>query len=74
VSYEVCANEAKSRQFRRSLFVAENVKAGEMFTNKNVRSVRPGHGLHPRHLGAVIGKRAARDLALGTPLKMEDVK
>lgn len=74
VSYEVCANEGKSRQFRRSLFVAENVRAGEVLTEKNVRSVRPGHGLHTRHLGEVLGKRAARDLARGTPLKMEDVR
>jgi pseudaminic acid synthase len=74
VSYEICANEAKSRQFRRSLFIAENIKAGELFTQNNVRSVRPGHGLHTRHLDEIIGKRAARDLDAGTPLRMEDTR
>ncbi|MEQ2010478.1 MAG: pseudaminic acid synthase [Limisphaerales bacterium] len=71
VNYEVSANEAKSRQFRRSLFVVADVKAGEPFTAQNIRSIRPGHGLHTRHLGEVLGKRAARDLQRGTPLSWE---
>lgn len=68
VSYEVGAREAKSRVFRRSLYVVEDVRAGEPFTEKNVRSIRPGDGLPPRHLGEVIGRRAARDIARGVPL------
>lgn len=68
VNYEVSANESKSRQFRRSLFVVADVKAGEAFTTKNVRSIRPGHGLHTRHLGEIIGKAAAQDITGGTPL------
>jgi N-acetylneuraminate synthase len=68
VNYEVSANEGKSRQFRRSLFVVEEMRAGETFTEKNVRSIRPGHGLHTRHLGEILGKRAARDVKRGTPL------
>ena len=71
VNYEVSANEAKSRQFRRSLFVVADVKAGEPFTAQNVRSIRPGHGLHTRHLAEVLGKKAARDLKLGTPLSWD---
>lgn len=71
INYEVSANEAKSRQFRRSLFVVEEVRAGEMFTEKNVRSIRPGHGLHTRHLGEILGRRAVRDIERGTPLSWE---
>jgi N-acetylneuraminate synthase len=73
VNYEVSANEAKSRQFRRSLFVVADVKAGEVFTAQNIRSIRPGHGLHTRHLGEVLGRRAARHLPKGTPLAWADI-
>lgn len=57
--------------FRRSLFVVRDVRAGETFTSENVRSIRPGHGLAPRTLGQVIGRRASRDIARGTPLSWE---
>ena len=60
--------EASSRKFRRSLFVVEDVKKGELFTRQNVRSIRPADGLHPRHLNEVLGKRAACDVERGTPL------
>ena len=60
--------EAASRNFRRSLFVVEDVKKGEAFTRQNVRSIRPSDGLHPRHLDEVLGKRAASDVERGTPL------
>lgn len=60
--------EANSLRFRRSLFVVEDIAKGELFTVKNVRSIRPSNGLHPRHLEAVIGKRAACDVERGTPL------
>lgn len=68
VHYGVTSYDAKSRIFRRSLFVVKNVRAGDVFTEDSVRSIRPGHGLAPKHLGKVIGKRAARDIAAGTPL------
>jgi len=60
--------EANSRKFRRSLFVVEDMKKGELFTKQNVRSIRPADGLHPRHFNEVLGKRAACDLERGTPL------
>lgn len=60
--------ERKSRQFRRSLFVVRDVRAGQRFTAANVRSIRPGNGLHPRYLEAVLAGRAACDVARGTPL------
>jgi pseudaminic acid synthase len=60
--------EANSRRFRRSLFVVEDVKLGELFTRQNVRSIRPSDGLHPRHFNEVLGKRAACNVERGTPL------
>lgn len=68
VHYGVSDEEAASRVFRRSLFAVEDVKAGEPFTAANVRSIRPGHGLHPRHLDDILTRRAARDIARGTPI------
>lgn len=66
--------EAKNRAFRRSLFVVAPVRAGERFTAANVRSIRPGHGLAPKHLPEVLGRIAARDLAPGTPLAWDLVR
>ena len=60
--------ESNSKTFRRSLFVVKDVKAGEPLTSENVRSIRPGHGLPPKHLRDVLGKRATRDVERGTPL------
>src|SRR5262249_12088929 len=60
--------EARSRKFRRSLFVVADVAEGEAFTSANVRSIRPADGLPPQHLPEVLGRRAARNLARGTPL------
>jgi N-acetylneuraminate synthase len=69
VHYGVSEKEMKSRVFRRSLFVIRDIKAGEEFTPENVRSIRPAHGLHPRHLKEVLGRRAACDIERGTPLE-----
>ena len=71
VEYGLTAEEAKSRAFRRSLFVVDNVRAGEMFTEHNVRSIRPGYGLHTRHLDEVLGRTATSDIERGTPLNWE---
>ena len=68
VQYGVTEREAKSRVFHRSLFVVKDVKAGELFTEENVRSIRPGHGLPPRYLDEAVGRRASQDIEPGTPL------
>jgi N-acetylneuraminate synthase len=60
VEYGVSAAEQASQVFRRSLFVVSEVKAGERFTRDSVRSIRPGNGLHTRHLEDVLGRKAAR--------------
>jgi pseudaminic acid synthase len=71
VHFGVSEKEASSRVFRRSLFVVRDIRGGEPFTAENVRSIRPGHGLHTRHLPEVLGRRAARDIERGTPLSWE---
>jgi N-acetylneuraminate synthase len=68
VNYEVTEKENASRVFRRSLFVVEQIRAGESFTEKNVRSIRPAHGLPPKYLSDILGRRATTDLSPGTPL------
>jgi pseudaminic acid synthase len=63
--------ESSSRAFRRSLFVVEDVAAGELFTPKNVRSIRPAGGLHTRHLDDVLGHPARVAVSRGTPLSWD---
>jgi len=71
IHFGVSEREASSRIFRRSLFVVRDLKRGEKFTAENVRSIRPGHGLHTRHLGEVLGKTAASDIVQGTPVSWD---
>lgn len=71
VQYGVEKQEESNIKFRRSLFVVEDVKAGEVFTEKNVRSIRPGYGMKPKFLPEVLGKYAAVDIKRGEPLKEE---
>lgn len=68
VAYGKNELEAKSKAFRRSLFVVEDVKAGDEFTKRNIRSIRPGYGLPPKHYEEILSRRASRDIERGTPL------
>ena len=68
VHYGVSEREAQSRIFRRSLFVVRDMRAGEVFTDENVRSIRPGYGLPPKYLPEILGRRAVKDIEKGTPL------
>ena len=65
VVYPTDPSKIKGREFCRSLYVSKDIKAGERFTEENVRSVRPGFGLHPKYLPEVLGKTAACDLEMG---------
>jgi pseudaminic acid synthase len=73
VHFGLSEKEESMREYRRSLFVVEDVQPGETFNAANVRCIRPGHGLHPRHLTEVLGKRAAQGIKRGTPLSWEFV-
>lgn len=68
VDYSMTEKKKKSRQFSRSLYVAKDIKKGEIFTEENIRSVRPGYGMHPKYLNAVLGQVADRDYTFGEAL------
>ncbi len=74
VDYSMNEKKKNSRILGRSLFVVKDVKAGEKFTEENVKSIRPGYGLPPKYINDVIGNLSASDLRKGTPLKWEYVK
>ncbi len=74
VSYEVSDKIKKSREFSRSLFAVKDVKTGEIFTEENVKSIRPGFGLPPKYLKDILGKNARIDIEKGTPLKWEAIE
>lgn len=71
VVYPQDPTKIKGREFSRSLYVAKNIKAGEKITEENVRSVRPGFGLHPKYLSEVLGKTAARNLEKGERFNLD---
>jgi pseudaminic acid synthase len=73
VTYEVPEKVQANRKFARSLFVVEDINEGDVITNKNVRSIRPGYGMHPQFLDDVLGMRAVRPIERGTPLRKEDL-
>lgn len=73
VLYELTDKMKAGREFCRSLYVAEDMKAGEVITEQNVRSVRPGFGLHPKYLKEIRGKKVNRDLEKGTRFALEFV-
>ncbi len=73
VNYLITEKELASRVFRRSLFVTADIRQGEALTNENIRSIRPGNGLPPKFLPNVIGRHAAKDLAMGTPLSWDAI-
>lgn len=73
VNYERTEAEKGNAKFRRSLYVVQDIKAGETLTAENVRSIRPGFGLPPKHYDEVIGKRARCDIPRGTALTFDHV-
>jgi N-acetylneuraminate synthase len=71
VCYEPTVEEMKARERRRSLYAVRDIKAGEAFTTDNIRAIRPGAGLAPKHWETVLERRAARDIRRGTPLSWD---
>jgi pseudaminic acid synthase len=74
VNYELSDKMKKSREFSRSLFVVKDVEAGEIITEENIKSIRPGYGLHPKYFKEIIGKKFKEAVKKGTPLKMEVIE
>ena len=74
VRYEMADQEKKSLQFRRSLYIAEDMNAGEVFTEKNLRRIRPGFGLSPKHYDSLLGRRVKCDVKRGTPVSWDLVE
>lgn len=74
VDYTLTDKQRKGRDFCRSLYVAEDIKEGEVFTEKNIRSVRPGFGLHPKHYKDILGKTSNKELEKGTRFKLDYLK
>ena len=73
VNYELSPKVIKNREFSRSLFVVKDIKEGELFTVENVRSIRPGFGMHTKHYAEIIGKTAKKDISKGTPMNLDFV-
>ncbi|MBX7046503.1 MAG: pseudaminic acid synthase [Ignavibacteria bacterium] len=74
VNYHLTEKQSKGREFSRSLYITEDVKSGDTITEKNVRSIRPGYGMHPKHYKEVLGKKFSNDYTKGTALKWELIK
>jgi N-acetylneuraminate synthase len=68
ISYDITEAEKKSRQFRRSLYVSEDIRKGEKLTTRNLRIIRPGKGLAPRYYDLFLGQQVLRDVKRGTPI------
>lgn len=68
VNYELTEKAQKNRFFSRSLFAVENINAGEILNEQNIRSIRPGVGLHPRFINSIMGRRAKKNIKKGTPM------
>ncbi len=72
--YKLTKGQISERRLSRSLFVVKDIKAGEEITTENVRSIRPGNGMHTKHYEEVLGKKAVNDIEKGTPLSWELIK
>ncbi len=71
INYDVSKKVEKNRKFARSLFIVEDVKEGDTLTEKNIRSIRPGYGLHPKYYKEVLGKTFTNDFSKGEPLSLK---
>jgi N-acetylneuraminate synthase len=74
VFYGLEEAEGKVSAGKRSIYAACNIAPGDVFTEENLRVIRPGYGLHPRHFFGLLGQRAEREIAIGQPLSLQDIK
>jgi len=73
VKYSGTENEQASKQYRRSIYISKSVKSGDVLTSENIKVIRPGFGLAPKHYYQVIGLKVNKDLVKGTPLSWQDI-
>ena len=73
VTYELNQSQLESRIYSRSLFVVKDIKQGEKFTEDNVKSIRPGIGMHTKHWNEVLGRTARCNIKKGTPMEWKYV-
>jgi len=69
ISYDISEKEKINKNFRRSIFVVKDIKKGEIFTENNIRVIRPAYGLPPKHFEEILGRKACKDIERGTPLE-----
>lgn len=74
VTYELSEKSKRSREYGRSLFITQDIRAGQVLSPENVRSIRPGYGLAPKYLSDVLGKTVRRDIEKGTPLQWKHIQ
>lgn len=74
VSYDISEKVKKNRKFARSLFVVEDVKKGDILTKENIRSIRPGYGLHPKYYNKILGKKFISSIDRGEPLTLQMIE
>jgi len=73
IDYTLTSEQLKGKDFSRSLYVVENIEKGEIITEMNVRSIRPGYGLHPKFLNYVLGKKCNKNIEKGERFKLDDI-
>jgi pseudaminic acid synthase len=74
VDYSMTDKKKKSREFSRSLFVVQNVEKGDIVTEENIRSIRPGNGLHPKYYNKILGKKFVCSVKRGEPLASQMIE
>lgn len=73
VDFNLTEKQLKGKDFSRSLYVVKDIKEGELITEENVRSIRPGFGLHPKYYDDILNKRASKNLTIGTPINKKSI-
>ena len=74
VTYSMDEKKRKNRRFARSLYISQDIKKGEIFSEENIKSVRPSYGLHPKYLHDILGKKASEDISFATPLAWRHIQ
>ena len=74
VDYEMTEKKKKSREFSRSLFIVNDIKKGQVLNQDNLRSIRPGVGIHPKYYDSLMGKKVNQNLDKGTPLNLKHIQ